>query len=156
VKWLREITVLAEPFTGFQNAVAYRRKVDADDPGEPITRIQPRALMIPPGFPDFMTRRRIVDAGEIVLRGRAWSGRAPLASVELSTDGGATWSSASLDRPGERYAWRAWSAPWTAAPGDYELCARATDSLGPQPVEQPWNIQGMANNMVQRVAVTVR
>lgn len=156
VKWLREITVLTEPFTGFQNAVAYRHKLSADDPGEPITRIQPRALMIPPGFPDFMTRRRTVDAGEVVLRGRAWSGRAPLAGVELSTDGGATWAAASLDAQGERYAWRAWSARWIAVPGELELCVRATDEHGAQPVEQPWNVQGMANNMVQRVPVTVR
>ncbi|HEV2779177.1 MAG TPA: sulfite oxidase [Actinophytocola sp.] len=156
VKWLREITVLDGPFRGFQNAVAYRRKRDPDDPGEPITRIQPRALMIPPGFPDFMTRRRIVDAGEVRLRGRAWSGRAPLRAVELSVDGGATWTPAELEAAGERYAWRAWSASWTARPGDHELCVRAIDELGGQPVGQPWNTQGMANNMVQRVIVTVR
>jgi sulfane dehydrogenase subunit SoxC len=156
VKWLREITVLDRPFGGYQNAMAYRSKRDADDPGEPITRVQPRALMIPPGFPDFMTRRRIVDAGEVALRGRAWSGRAPLARVELSTDGGATWAPVSLEPEGERYAWRAWSATWTARPGDHELCVRATDAIGGQPVEQPWNYQGMANNMVQRVAVTAR
>jgi len=37
-------------------------------------------------------------------------------------------------------------------PGEYELCAQATDELGVQPVEP----QGMANNVVQRVPVTVR
>jgi hypothetical protein len=34
--------------------------------------------------------------------------------------------------------------------------ARATDATGDvQPVEQPWNVQGMANNMAQRVTVFV-
>jgi sulfane dehydrogenase subunit SoxC len=33
---------------------------------------------------------------------------------------------------------------------------RATDATGEvQPVEQRWNRQGMANNLVQRVPVTV-
>jgi len=37
------------------------------------------------------------------------------------------------------------------------LLCRATDQLGQvQPVEQPWNRQGMANNMVQRIPVLVR
>jgi len=36
------------------------------------------------------------------------------------------------------------------------LLARATDASGAvQPVEQPWNVQGMANNMTQRVTVVV-
>ena len=37
------------------------------DRGEPVTRIEPRALMAPPGIPDFMTRRRFVDAGPVTL-----------------------------------------------------------------------------------------
>jgi sulfane dehydrogenase subunit SoxC len=32
---------------------------------------------------------------------------------------------------------------------------RAADSSGVQPLEQEWNRQGMANNLVQRVPVTV-
>ena len=51
VKWLTRITVLEEPFTGFQNAVGYRM-YDADGvAGEPVTRMQPRSLMVPPGVP---------------------------------------------------------------------------------------------------------
>ena len=58
VKWLARITVLEEPFTGYQNAVGYRL-YDADgQPGEPVTRMLPRSLMVPPGVPDFMTRER--------------------------------------------------------------------------------------------------
>jgi sulfane dehydrogenase subunit SoxC len=36
------------------------------------------------------------------------------------------------------------------------MLTRATDEAGgTQPVEQEWNRQGMANNLVQRVPVTV-
>jgi DMSO/TMAO reductase YedYZ molybdopterin-dependent catalytic subunit len=156
VKWLRSIRVLDVPFTGFQNEVAYRVRSSVDDPGTPVTRIQPRALVVPPGFPDFMTRRRVVEAGPVALFGRAWSGRAPVSALSVSVDGGSTWSPGVLGPPGSRHAWRSWTYTWDATPGEYTVCARAADPLGDQPVEAPWNTQGMANNMVQRVPVTVR
>jgi DMSO/TMAO reductase YedYZ molybdopterin-dependent catalytic subunit len=57
--------------------------------------------------------------------------------------------------PAHPYAWRSWTVPWTATPGRYELVVRAGDAGGRQPLEQEWNRQGMANNLVQRVPVTV-
>ena len=157
VKWLTRIDVSTEPFTGFQNATAYRLKVDADEDGEPVTRIQPRSLLAPPGWPDFMTRERFVRAGPVTLTGRAWSGRAPVTGVEVSTDGGASWSDAALARAdaAHPYSWRPWTFLWDARPGTFELLTRARDELGAQPVEAVWNRQGMANNLVQRVPVTV-
>lgn len=157
VKWLQRITVLDRTFDGYQNSTAYRLKQDAE-PGEPVTRIEPRALMVPPGFPDFMSRVRVVDAGTHRLAGRAWSGWAPIAAVEVSTDSGRSWQPAELGPPGGRWSWRSWTFHWEAAtPGERELCCRARDESGRfQPIEQPWNRQGMANNMVQRVPVVVR
>jgi sulfane dehydrogenase subunit SoxC len=158
VKWLRRIEVLDRPFDGFQNATAYRMKADLDDDGEPVTRIRPRALLAPPGWPDFMTRERFVRRGTVPLTGRAWSGRAPVTRVEVSTDGGSSWSGAGLAPadPAHPYAWRAWTYAWTATPGRWELLARASDADGgTQPAEPEWNLQGMANNVVQRVPVTV-
>jgi DMSO/TMAO reductase YedYZ molybdopterin-dependent catalytic subunit len=158
VKWLRRITVLDHEFTGFQQAVAYRLKQDADDPGEPVDRIRPRALMVPPGVPDFMTRTRFVDVGVHRLHGRAWTGSPPITRVEVSVDGGATWADADLEPETGRWAWRAWSFDWHAdRVGDHELRVRAHDATGAvQPVEQSWNRQGMANNMTQRVPVVAR
>lgn len=58
---------------------------------------------------------------------------------------------------GGEFAWRSWSFEWDATTGDHELACRATDAAGNvQPVEQPWNYQGMGNNLVQTVPVTVR
>jgi DMSO/TMAO reductase YedYZ molybdopterin-dependent catalytic subunit len=158
VKWLTRITVLDRAFDGYQNQTAYRIKVDADEPGEPVTRIRPRALVRPPGFPDFQTRTRVVDVGTHRLTGRAWSGLAPVERVEVSVDGGSTWAEADLGPADDPYAWRAWEWSWTAdTPGRFELCVRASDAAGlVQPVEQRWNRQAMANNHVQRVAVVVR
>ncbi|MGA6220899.1 sulfite oxidase [Streptomyces umbrinus] len=158
VKWLRDITLTDTPFTGFQQSVAYRYRQDPDEPGVAVTRIAPRALMVPPGFPDFMSRTRVVRPGPLRLEGRAWSGHAPVTKVEVSTDDGGSWQEAELDppdgRPGHAWSWRHWQAPWTATPGTHVLTARATDAAGnTQPVTQPWNRGGFGNNLVQRIPV---
>lgn len=155
VKWLERIEAVDKPFDGYQQARTYRFKTDKDDPGIPVSRIRLRALMSPPGIPDFFTRRRLVEAGPVQLRGRAWGGTAPLHKVEVAVDG--HWSDATLDAPIGEWAWRGWSFDWTAEPGDHELACRATDAAGEtQPLEPPWNYQGMGNNGVQTVRVTVR
>jgi sulfane dehydrogenase subunit SoxC len=157
VKWLARVTVLDAPFDGYQQRHKYRLRQEEDEPGEPVQRIQVRALMVPPGIPEFLTRARIVPAGDCVLEGRAWSGVAEVAGVEVSTDGGATWSEAKLEPDSlGRWAWRAWRFVWGARQGEYELCCRARDTAGNvQPLEPPWNVGGYANNAVQRVSVTV-
>jgi DMSO/TMAO reductase YedYZ molybdopterin-dependent catalytic subunit len=156
VKWLTAITALREPFAGYQNAMAYLWREHEDDEGTPVTRMAPRSLLLPPGIPDFHTRARTLDSGPCLLQGRAWSGKAPVARVELSLDGGSTWRDAALE-PGEsRWAWRRWTFGWEAEPGSYVLCSRATDEAGNvQPDEPPWNVGGYSNNAVQRVPVTV-
>jgi DMSO/TMAO reductase YedYZ molybdopterin-dependent catalytic subunit len=157
VKWLERITVLDKPFDGYQQAQAYRFRVGEDDTGYPVTRMRPRALMVPPGVPDFMTRRRFVEPGPCRLGGRAWSGLAPIAGVEVSADGGSTWAAAQLGSAAGPYAWTGWSFDWQAGDGDHELACRARDRDGnEQPLEPEWNVGGYCNNAVQRVAVTVR
>lgn len=156
VKWLTRITAVAEPFDGFQ-LWAYQLRQQEDDPGVRVTRKQPRALMVPPGFPDFPSRTRHVDAGSVELTGRAWSGWGAIERVEVSTDAGEIWTDAALAPPIGRFAWRAWSFVWTATPGEHEVLCRAADDAGNvQPVEAPWNLHGFSNNMAQRVRVVVR
>jgi len=157
VKWLRAITVIATEFQGYQQVGTYRIMRFEDDPdGPPVERMLPRSLLIPPGIPDFLSRERHLTAGQVVLRGRAWSGQAPVERVEVSDDGGATWADAELEPPLGPHAWRGFSFGWDAAPGEHELCCRATDRAGNiQPLEPAWNYGGFCNNAVQRVRVVV-
>jgi DMSO/TMAO reductase YedYZ molybdopterin-dependent catalytic subunit len=154
VKWLTRITAVSAPFEGFQQATAYRfRNPSGEDLG-PVTRIAPRALLVPPGFPDFMSRTRIVAPGPVVLEGRAWSGRAPVKAVEVSGDGGVTWASASVEPSPHEWAWRRFTASWTFTPGRHLLTVRAFDESGEvQPIEQAWNRGGFANNAAQSIPV---
>ena len=155
VKWLTSIEAVTRPFDGFQQRVAYRLQRDAEDPGEPVSRMRVRSLLIPPGIPDFFTRRRVLRPGSTLLRGRAWSGHGTVERVEVGIDG--QWLDARLHPPAGPFAWHGWSLEWDARPGDHELACRATDTTGEaQPFAQAWNHQGMANNVVQRLVVTVR
>jgi len=157
VKWLDRIEAVAEAFQGYQMARAYHYTRTADGPGEAVTLIRARALMIPPGIPDFMTRNRLVDAGVVALTGKAWAGRVGVSDVEVSVDGGAAWSKAELGESESPYSWRTWTFLWNATPGEQVLLVRAIDAhKNTQPIDQEWNFGGYGNNGVQRVNVIVR
>ena len=159
VKWLRSITAIAEPFEGVQQTLLYRYRRSDEEPGTPVTRKKPRALMAPPGMREFLSRIRHVRAGRTLIEGRAWSGPATVCRVEFSADGGRTWDDGRLEEPNGRHGWRAWSCDWDAGEaGDYELCVRATDTAGnAQPLDsaETWNLGGYGVNAVQRVPVRV-
>ena len=159
VKWLRSISAFAEPFEGVQQTALYRYRSSEEDPGTPVTRKKPHALMAPPGIPEFLSRTRHVRAGRTPVEGRAWSGYGAVSRIEFSADGGRTWADAQLQQPASKHGWSAWSYEWDASePGDYELCVRATDAAGntqPLNAAEAWNQGGYAVNAVQRVAVHV-
>lgn len=154
VKWLRSIEAVSDPFVGPQQASSYNIRKQPGDSGERITRIRVRALMTPPGRPDFPTLIRVADAGRTMLSGRAWSGEAPITRVEVAVDG--EWADAQLGEQVDEFAWWSWSYEWDATPGEHELSCRATDANGvTQPLEQDWNVGGYCNNMVQTIRLTV-
>jgi DMSO/TMAO reductase YedYZ molybdopterin-dependent catalytic subunit len=156
VKWLRRITVIDHAYDGYQNVTAYRLRQDADEDGEAVTRIEPRALLAPPGDPEFQTRERVLRPGPVRLVGRAWSGWAPVVRVEISTDDGGTWHDADLGPLEHRWAWRSFGTDWDAAPGTHRLRVRAHDESGRVQADGPrWNRGGFANNADQPVTVHV-
>ena len=157
VKWLTRITVVAEPFTGYQQAHAYRFRRDEDDPGEPLTRIFPRALMVPPGLAELPraradARRRPDDDRGTRLVGLG-AGRDGRGQRRRRRDLGRARRSS---RPASAGPGAAGASTGTATPGDHVLCCRARDEAGnAQPDEADWNVGGYANNGVQRVPVRV-
>jgi len=155
VKWLRAIEAVDRPFDGLQQARSYHFRRVPGEKGEPCTLMRVNSLMAPPGIPDFYTRKRIVEAEEVPIIGRAWSGAAPIVRVEFGVDG--EWHAAALGKADVPHAWQGWSTRWQAVPGEHELSCRATDAAGnTQPLEPPWDLSGFGNNGVQRIRVTVR
>ena len=137
VKWLTRIDAVGEPFRGHFQAERY--VID----GRPVREMEVRAI--------------ITAAGPGTAAGYAWTGRGTVNRVELSSDGGRTFSEARLGASAGPYGWTAWEAEWRAdGPGEHVLVARAFDSSGRvQPLEQSWNALGYANNQAQPVIVTV-
>ena len=118
VKWVRAITLLREPFAGLEVAQAYRYRKTPTDPGVPVTTKRIMSLICPPGVPDLISRERFVAPGQTTVSGVAWSGDSRIASVEFSSDSGASWQPATLTLVSEDpYAWVQWSARRDASPG---------------------------------------
>ena len=156
VKWLTGIELLEQPFDGYQQRVGYHYRKRSGDAGEPVRHARVKSLMLPPGIPDWYTRHRLVESGVVAVEGRAWSGGGvPVERLEFGVNG--EWREAEIDPPSAPFAWQGWRCAWQAARGEHELACRATDASGAvQPLEPDWNIAGMGNNAVQRIAVTVR
>ena len=156
VKWLGTVTLLPAPSDGYQNAVAYRLYGADGEPGEPVTRMLPRSLMVPPR----RARLREPRAPARTRSGGA-AGGAPGRGGGRSSGWRSASTAAGLRRRGSRpplspVAWRGWSFRWDAPAGRRELCSRATDVTGrSQPIGSPWNLKGYANNAVERIPVTV-
>lgn len=153
VKWLDEIRTLDAPYEGYFQTTQYLYNgQDGLPDGTAVTTMRVRSVIASP------VSGQTVGMEPQVISGSAWSGDAPVARVEVSTDGGESWQTAVLDEPVSAYGSAVWRLNWTpAGVGDYELVARATDAHGnTQPLEQVWTEQGYGNNSVHRVRVSVR
>lgn len=154
-KWLTRLTVLDREHDGAKmTGLDYRMPRAAVQPGatpdpaqfDVITDMPVKSLITEPAE-GFQAR------GPIRVSGFAWSGVIPLAHVEISADGGATWHMATLEHGDGPWAWRRFNAS-TLLPslGEVELMVRATDTAGnAQPLEPVWNPRGYLNNAVHRV-----
>ena len=100
-----------------------------------------------------------VAAGPVEVRGYAFAGgERHVARVDVSLDGGASWSQAELLDDLGRWAWRHWRTTVDLAPGEHEILVRAWDSsAATQPEDEAalWNPKGYVNNARPRVRVRV-
>jgi len=99
----------------------------------------------------------LLPMGPVAISGFAWSGAAPVTSVEVATVGEGAWQPAALIGDVTPYTWQQWRFFWTPTrPGRYALRSRATDAHGnTQPDQAPWNRLGYGNNSIQTLIVRV-
>ena len=156
VKWLTRIQVLDHSFQGHHQSQSYvfvKEGDSADSPKEPVTSMLVKSLITWP------SRGQVLPTGSHLIRGVAWSGQAPVSSVEVSTEfEGQTWHSAKLLGPGSPYAWQQWEYQCQISrPGYYVIRARATDAKGDtQPLHAEWNFRGIGINSIHAVPVEAR
>lgn len=158
VKALNQITVHDKPFDGFWMAKAYRVPATAnyqEDPKNqaketiPITSLTVRSLIVRP------TADEQIHTGQpYEIQGLALDGGKGIAKVEISTDGGKSWSAAKLDKDLGRYSWRRWRLNWTPSRGQHTIMARATNNAGQTQTTSQWNRSGYGRNVIEFVEVT--
>ncbi len=152
VKWLTAIELTDRPFAGHYqiDKYWYERERNGQVVREPVTLQRVRALITEPA------PNQGVQAGELAVRGVAWSGAAPVARVEVSVDGG-SWQEARLVSERKRYSWQWWELiTRLQEPGVATLRARATDLAGrTQPERAEWNRLGYGNNAIQQLQVRI-
>ena len=151
VKWPARIEVINTKFAGYFNAQRYIM-VNAEGKTTSIVRQMPVKSIV--AWPDEGQR---VAFGTQTVFGFAWSGYAPIDRVELSTDGGHTWSPAAVTRGDGEQAWSRWEFAWTPSTrGTAQFSVRATDRAGnAQPASAPWNKFGYQMNAILTRSVVV-
>ncbi|MBL0719955.1 sulfite dehydrogenase [Piscinibacter sp. Jin2] len=125
VKWLRRLTLSAEPVMA-RNETSKYTELQADGRARQFTwAIGVKSLLTTPSH-----GQRLDERGTYQLSGLAWSGAGRIRKVEVSADGGRSWAEAALDGPvlprcttRFRAAWR-----WDGQPA--VLQSRATDETG--------------------------
>ncbi len=136
IKWLQRVIVTDQPFNGYYQTLDYAFWKRRGDTAEltALSEIQTKAVILHPGEGESVTVN-----SNMRVRGAALSGTGEIAKVDLSTDGGSTWSEAKLLGESKPNAWRLWDYDWKtpAKSGKATLIARATDSNGrTQPTER--------------------
>jgi DMSO/TMAO reductase YedYZ molybdopterin-dependent catalytic subunit/rhodanese-related sulfurtransferase/glyoxylase-like metal-dependent hydrolase (beta-lactamase superfamily II) len=152
VKWLTCIDVVGQPFEAYfqTDRYVYEWERDGGIVREPVRLQQVRALITEPA--DGAT----VPAGNVVVRGVAWSGAASIDRVDVSV-GGDAWQRARLLGERRRHSWQWWELlTHCDARGACTIGARATDLAGrTQPKRPAWNRLGYGGNAIQTVTVTL-
>jgi DMSO/TMAO reductase YedYZ molybdopterin-dependent catalytic subunit len=158
VKHLSQISVLNEPFTGFWNATAYR--IPDNDCGfiEPGTTAAKTTEIKRCKVRSFITSvldgEKVKADAKITLKGIAFDGGTGIKQVQISTDGGKSWTDAKLGKDLGKYSFREWELSVKLTAGAHELKARATSNGGEtQPLEAQWNPNGYLRTVVETTHV---
>lgn len=159
VKHLNEITVIDSTYDNFWMKTAYRIPDNACacvEPGTTPTATVPISRLNVRSFITNVPEGAQLWRGGKILKGIAFDGGTGIRSVDVSVDGGETWTDTRLGRDYGRYAFREWRMLVRLGAGAHELKVRATSNGGEvQPTEARWNPAGYMRNVIETVRVTV-
>ncbi len=99
------------------------------------------------------------DGSQVQVQGYALAGgERGIERVEVSVDGGETWTIAELLSQPLPWSWRLWQAGLDLKPGIHQIVVRAWDSSAqtqPENIKPIWNLKGYMNNAWQRINISV-
>ena len=161
VKWLASIVLQDAPSTNYYQARAYKlfpphiqaESVDWTQ-GQMLGALPLNSVIFRP------CEGELLKAGPISIQGYAVAGEGhSIERVDLSSDGGATWTNATLLEQPQPWTWCFWEVTVPLDPGAHQLIVRARDSAActqPEDVRQVWNWKGYVNNAWHRVNVVIQ
>jgi sulfane dehydrogenase subunit SoxC len=132
VKWVRRIEVLDQPAMSREETSKYTDLMPDGTARQFTLMMDAKSLITRPSG-----GQKLPGPGFYEVTGIAWSGRGAIARVEVSADGGRTWSDAALQSPvlpkaHTRFRWQ-----WRWDGRDAVLASRCTDDSGyVQPTRQ--------------------
>ncbi|MCR9197576.1 MAG: sulfite oxidase [Planctomycetaceae bacterium] len=163
VKWLTQLSFLAEESTNYNHVPRYRVPRQPIAPGTEYEftlenssfnwNMKTKSVLLTP------TEGTPVKAGRTTIKGVAFNdGTAKLTSVYVSLDQGQSWSAAKLTHSDSRYGWTQFQLDATFAAGQQHIWSRAVDEFGrTQPLNGSvaWNPRGYEWNGIDQIVVDV-
>ncbi len=159
VKHVISLNALTKPFDGFWMKSAYRIPngkfpivtqfvSQTTAVNTPITEMVVNSLITS------HTDGEKVKEGRITVSGVAWDAGYGIRAVEVSTDGGKSWSEATLGKDLGRFAFRPWSYVLTAKKGANSVMVRASNAVGQtQTATLIANPAGYHDNVMQSITL---
>jgi DMSO/TMAO reductase YedYZ molybdopterin-dependent catalytic subunit len=159
VKHVISLNALTKPFDGFWMKSAYRIPngkfpivtqfvSQTTAVNTPITEMVVNSLITS------HTDGEKVKEGRITVSGVAWDAGYGIRAVEVSTDGGKSWSEATLGKDLGRFAFRPWSYALTAKKGANSVMVRASNAVGQtQTATLIANPAGYHDNVMQSITL---
>lgn len=125
VKWLRRLKIGDEPWHTRQETSHYTDLMP-DGTARQFTFVMEAKSVIT--FPS--GGQRLAGPGAWEITGLAWSGRGRIVRVDVTTDGGATWTEATLQEPVLPISWTRFRFPWSWDGKPARIASRAIDETG--------------------------
>lgn len=125
VKWLRRLELIAQPNMSRDETSKYTDPLPNDSARQFSFIMDAKSTITYPTHPV-----QLRSPGWLEIRGMAWSGRGRIAAVDVSTDGGRSWTAAALHEPVLDKAVTCFTHSWQWTGGRATLLSRAVDVTG--------------------------
>lgn len=161
VKWLTRITLLSSPSKNYFQDHAYRlfppeakpESVDWNS-GKQLSEIGLNSVITSPQNGSLISEEAVTVKGFAIGEGGK-----KITRVDVSANGGETWTAALITQGAQLWAWWFWEARLKLENGEHEITVRAFDSESntqPEHTRQVWNFKGYMNNAWHRVKFLVK
>jgi sulfane dehydrogenase subunit SoxC len=134
VKWLRRIKLTAGPTHTKDETSKYTDLLPDGRAMQFTFEMGPKSVITKPSSTMVLPRGAIYE-----ISGLAWTGAGRIRRVEVSADGGSTWTDAALTGQERPKSFVRFRLPWEWKGGEAMLQSRATDEKGQvQPARREW------------------